>query len=142
MKVARLVTRGLVIPLLLSPLSSVVAQDRQLAQLDPIVITGAYGPKTVGESLASMSVLDEKDIRSKAPADFTELLRGQPGIQVTGNGSFGKSTSVNIRGVRNAGTVCLVDGVKMHAATGGGASWQYVPTELIQRVEIVRGPRS
>jgi len=142
MKVARLVTRGLVIPLLLSPLSSVVAQDRQLAQLDPIVITGAYGPKTVGESLASMSVLDEKDIRSKAPADFTELLRGQPGIQVTGNGSFGKSTSVNIRGVRNAGTVILVDGVKMHSATGGGASWQYVPTELIQRVEIVRGPRS
>ena len=142
MKVARLVTRGLVIPLLLSPLSSVVAQDRQLAQLDPIVITGAYGPKTVGESLASMSVLDEKDIRSKAPADFTELLRGQPGIQVTGNGSFGKSTSVNIRGVRNAGTVFLVDGVKMHSATGGGASWQYVPTELIQRVEIVRGPRS
>lgn len=142
MKVARLVTRGLVIPLLLSPLSSVVAQDRQLAQLDPIVITGAYGPKTVGESLASMSVLDEKDIRSKAPADFTELLRGRPGIQVTGNGSFGKSTSVNIRGVRNAGTVFLVDGVKMHSATGGGASWQYVPTELIQRVEIVRGPRS
>jgi len=36
----------------------------------------------------------------------------------------------------------LVDGVKLHSATGGGASWQYFPTELIQRVEIVRGPRS
>jgi vitamin B12 transporter len=96
----------------------------------------------VGESLASVTVISEQDIRSKAPADFSDLLRGQPGINVTGNGSFGKSTSVNIRGVKNAGTVFLVDGIKLHSATSGGAPWQFFPTELIQRVEIVRGPRS
>ncbi len=98
-----------------------MAQDSQPKQLDPIVVTGTYGPKTVGESLSSITVIDEEAIRSKAPADFTELLRGQPGINVTGNGSFGKSTSVNIRGVQNAGTVFLLDGVKVHSATGGGA---------------------
>ncbi|NWO04687.1 MAG: TonB-dependent receptor, partial [Alteromonadaceae bacterium] len=95
-----------------------------------------------GESLASVTVIEEEDIRSKAPAEFSELLRGQPGINVTGNGSFGKTTSVYTRGVKNAGTVFLVDGIKLHSATGGGASWQYFPTELIERVEIVRGPRS
>jgi vitamin B12 transporter len=89
-----------------------------------------------------VTVIDEEEIRSKAPADFADLLRGQPGINVIGNGSFGKTTNVLIRGVQNAGTVLLIDGVKLHSATSGGASWQYVPTDLIQRVEIVRGPRS
>ena len=142
MKVSRLIISSVLIPFALSPLAIAAAQESQLAQLDPIVVTGTYGPRTVGESLASITVIDEEDIRSKAPADFTELLRGQPGINVTGNGSFGKSTNVNIRGVQNAGTVFLLDGVKVHSATGGGAPWQFIPTDLIQRVEVVRGPRS
>ncbi|MDY0248517.1 MAG: TonB-dependent receptor [Pseudomonas sp.] len=142
MKAFRLISKSLLIPLLCSPLTSIVAQERKQTQLEPIVVTGTYGPQTVGESLASMTVIDEEEIRAKAPADFTELLRGQPGINVTGNGSFGKSTNVNIRGVQNAGTVFLLDGVKVHSATGGGAPWQFIPTDLIQRVEVVRGPRS
>jgi len=142
MKVFRFVASSLLVPFALSPLSIAVAQESTGATLDPIVVTATLGPKTIGESLASVTVIDEEEIRSKAPADFADLLRGQPGINVVGNGSFGKSTSVFTRGVQNAGTVLLIDGVKLHSATGGGASWQYVPTDLIQRVEVVRGPRS
>ncbi|MDO6443265.1 TonB-dependent receptor [Marinobacter sp. 2_MG-2023] len=142
MKVSLSVASVLVFPFAFSPLSIAVAQETQSSQLDPIVVTATLGPRTVGESLASVTVVDEEEIRSKAPAEFSDLLRAQPGISVTGNGSFGKTTSVYTRGVQNAGTVLLVDGVKLHSATGGGAPWQYFPTELIERVEIVRGPRS
>lgn len=142
MNVFRLTTTRCLLPFLCCPLSIAVAQDNPHAQLDPMVVTGTYGPQTVGESLASITVLDEEAIRSKAPADFSELLRGQPGINVTGNGSFGKTTNVSIRGIQNAGTVFLLDGIKLHSATSGGAPWRFMPTELIQRVEIVRGPRS
>ncbi|PFG10356.1 TonB-dependent receptor domain-containing protein [Marinobacter sp. LV10MA510-1] len=142
MKAFRFVASSLLVPFSLTPLSIAVAQESTGATMDPIVVTATLGPKTVGESLASVTVIDEEDIRSKAPADFSDLLRGQPGINVVGNGSFGKSTSVYTRGIENAGTVFLIDGVKLHAATGGGASWQYVPTDLIQRIEVVRGPRS
>lgn len=142
MNVSRSITGALVLPFAFSPLSIAVAQEAETSQLDPIVVTATLGPKTVGESLASVTVIDEEEIRSKAPTDFSDLLRGQPGINVTGNGSFGKATSVYTRGVQNAGTVFLVDGVKMRSATSGGASWQYFPTDLIERVEIVRGPRS
>jgi len=142
MKAFRLVASSLLVPFSLTPLSIAVAQESTGATLDPIVVTATLGPKTVGESLASVTVIDEEQIRARAPADFADLLRGQPGINVVGNGSFGKSTSVYTRGIENAGTVFLIDGVKLHAATGGGASWQYVPTDLIQRIEVVRGPRS
>jgi len=36
----------------------------------------------------------------------------------------------------------LVDGVKWHSATSGTASFQHFPVEQIERIEIVRGPRS
>ena len=32
-------------------------------RLDPIVVTATLGPKTVGESLSSVTVVDEEDLR-------------------------------------------------------------------------------
>mgnify|MGYP006279619663 CR=1 FL=1 len=132
----------------LLPLASAVAQANEAgpsdtsARLDPIVVTATLGPRTVGESLSSVTVIDEEEIREKAPNDFQDLLRGQPGISVKSNGSFGKTTSIYTRGTNSDSTLFLVDGVRLRSATLGGASWQYFPPELVERVEVVRGPKS
>ncbi|PFG52260.1 vitamin B12 transporter [Marinobacter sp. LV10R520-4] len=142
MKVFHFVAGSLLVPFALSPLSIAVAQESTGATLDPIVVTATLGPKTVGESLASVTVIDEQSIREKSPSEFSELLRGQPGVTVSSSGSFGKATTVYARGTANDSTLLLVDGIRLRSATSGGASWQYLPVELIERVEIVRGPRS
>jgi|TARA_R110000823_G_scaffold104484_3_gene222518 vitamin B12 transporter len=130
-------------PLMFLPISAVSAPDTGAApELDPIVVTATLGPRTVGESLSSATVVEEETIREQAPNEFKDLLRGQPGIDVVTNGSYGKNTSVYTRGTTNDSTVFLVDGVRLRSATSGGAPWQYFPTELVERVEIVRGPRS
>src|SRR5690606_20669523 len=110
--------------------------------LEPIVVTATLGPRTVGESVSSVTAIDEETIRQQRPSECSQLLRGQAGINVTGNGSFGKTTSVYTRGTANDSTLLLVDGVRLRSATSGGPSWQYFPVELIERVEIVRGARS
>ncbi len=139
------------VPVLLSGLplvflsisSDALANNEKAApELDPIVVTATLGPRTVGESLSSVTVLDEETIRQQEPAEFKDLLAGQPGIDVVTNGSYGKNTSVFTRGTANDSTVFLVDGVRLRSATSGGAPWQYFPMELVERVEIVRGPRS
>ncbi|MDR9425588.1 MAG: TonB-dependent receptor [Marinobacter sp.] len=131
----------------LLPLGAATAQtsgqaSKEASELDPIVVTATLGPRTVGESLSSVTVIDEEEIREKAPNAFQDLLQGQPGIQVKTNGSFGKATSVYTRGTSGDSTLFLVDGVPLRSATSGGASWQYFPPELVERVEIVRGPKS
>lgn len=131
------------IPLVFLPVSDVLANDENAApELDPIVVTATLGPRTAGESLSSVTVLDEDTIRQQEPTEFKDLLIGQPGIDVVTNGSYGKNTSVYTRGTTNDSTVFLVDGVPLRSATSGGAPWQYFPMELVERVEIVRGPRS
>ncbi|WP_328185250.1 TonB-dependent receptor domain-containing protein [Marinobacter sp. OP 3.4] len=132
--------------LVLLPLSVTAAEteagDPIYAAIDPIVVTATVGPRTVGESLSSVTVIDEEQIRRQQPAEFKDLLRSQPGINVISNGSFGKNTSVYTRGTGSESTIFLVDGIRLRSSTSGSAPWQYFPVDLVDRVEIVRGPRS
>ncbi|MFC7294731.1 TonB-dependent receptor domain-containing protein [Marinobacter aromaticivorans] len=110
--------------------------------MDPIVVTATLGPKTTGESLSSVTVIDDKDLRLQQPKEFRELLESRPGVSVSRSGSFGKQTSVFVRGQASDASILLVDGIRIRSATVGGAAWQHLPPQLINRVEIVRGSRS
>lgn len=125
---------------------AVHAQAQQQASashdtLNPVVVTAALAPRTANESLSSVTVLDEATLRRQDPTSVTDLLRGQPGVDVTSNGSFGKSGGVYIRGTGNDATTLMIDGIRLRSATAGGAAWQYLDPRMFQRAEIVRGPR-
>lgn len=111
-------------------------------QLEPLVVTPTLGNQTLGESLSSVTVIDNEAIRRRQPREFRELLLGQPGVDMVSNGSFGKNTSVYLRGTGSESTVLLIDGIRLRSATAGSAPWAYLPPQMLERVEIVRGPRS
>lgn len=131
------------LPLVFLPVSSAAADDEVVVSaLDPIVVTATLGPQTRGESASSVTVIDEQAIERLQPQTFEELLVGQPGIDITSSGSFGKNTTVYTRGTGSESTVFLVDGIRLRSATSGSAAWQYFPPQMLERVEIVRGSRS
>ncbi|UTA81191.1 TonB-dependent receptor [Halomonas sp. XH26] len=109
--------------------------------LNPVVVTAALAPRTANESLSSVTVLDEATLRRQDPVSITDLLRGQPGVDVSTNGSFGKNSSVFIRGSGSGQNVLLIDGIRLRSATSGGAAWQHLEPRMFDRAEIVRGPR-
>jgi vitamin B12 transporter len=113
----------------------------QVSLLDPVVVTPNLSSRTVEATLSSVTVIDEKQLREQQPTALTDIMRGQAGVDLTGNGSFGKNTSVFLRGNGSSSTLLLVDGVRLRSATNGGAAWQFLPPQLVDRVEIVRGPR-
>lgn len=113
----------------------------QVSLLDPVVVTPNLSSRTVEATLSSVTVIDEKQLREQQPVALTDIMRGQAGVDLVGNGSFGKNTSVYLRGNGSSSTLLLVDGVRLRSATNGGAAWQFLPPQLVDRVEIVRGPR-
>ena len=121
---------------------AVSAQSSDDEALDPIVVTATLGPDTVGESLSSVTVIEQEDIERQQPEEFRDLLRAQPGVNVVSDGSYGKTTSVFLRGAGSSGTVLLLDGIRLRSATAGIPPWQFLPPELMGKVEVVRGAKS
>ncbi|MGF2735672.1 TonB-dependent receptor plug domain-containing protein [Marinobacter sp. DUT-1] len=121
---------------------AVAAQSSDDKALDPIVVTATLGPDTVGESLSSVTVIEQDDIERQQPEEFRDLLRAQPGVNVVSDGSYGKTTSVFLRGAGSSGTVLLLDGIRLRSATAGIPPWQFLPPELMGKVEVVRGAKS
>ena len=113
----------------------------ETTRLNPLVVTAALAPRTADETLASVTLLDEATLRRQDPTSLTDLFRGQPGVDVVTNGSFGKSSSVYLRGTGNESAALMIDGIRLRSATAGGAAWHYLDPRMFQRAEIVRGPR-
>ncbi|WP_104201697.1 TonB-dependent receptor domain-containing protein [Billgrantia saliphila] len=110
-------------------------------ELNPLVVTATLAPRTADETLSSVTVLDEATLRRQDPTSLTEVLRGQPGVDVSSRGSFGKESSVYLRGTGSESAALMIDGIRLRSATAGGAAWHYLDPRMFERGEIVRGPR-
>lgn len=118
----------------------VLAEDA--ANLSKLVVTATTTQVTEAQSLTSVTVIDKADIEKQQPQEITELLAAQPGVDIVTNGGYGKSTSVYTRGSNSTGTKLLIDGVPIQSHSLGSSSWQYLPITQVDRIEIVRGPKS
>lgn len=117
---------------------SVMASDG----LEEVVVTASRRPEKLASALVSVSVVSRSDIESRQYGGFDRLLADLPGVTVSNNGGLGKASSLFIRGAESDHNVILVNGLRWGSTTLGTAAIQDIPLELVERVEIVRGPRS
>lgn len=110
--------------------------------IDPVIITATRTARTADETLSSVTVIDRKEIERRQAHSVQDLLRGIPGVDIADSGGRGKATSVFLRGTESDHVLVLIDGVKVGSATLGTTAFQDIPVEQIERLEIVRGPRS
>lgn len=110
--------------------------------LDPVIVTATGQPTPVAGTLAPLLVLDREEIARSQASDLAELLRFFAGIELGRNGGPGATTSVFVRGGESNHTLVLIDGVRVNPATSGGAALQNIAPEMIERIEIVKGPRA
>jgi vitamin B12 transporter len=112
------------------------------ASFDPVVITASRTAEHVSTSLAAVTLITREDIERLQPRDLQDLLTGLPGISIASNGGPGKSSSIFLRGTESDHVLMLIDGVRFGSATSGSPSISDIPVDHIERIEIVRGPRS
>ncbi len=119
------------------------AQDAGAAtDLDAVVVTGTRTAVTADQSLAAVEVIDRAQIERSQAHSLQDLLRGRAGIDLANQGGLGKVSTLFMRGTESDHTLFLIDGVRAGSATSGLTALQDLPLELIERIEIVRGPRS
>lgn len=116
--------------------------DSTAVELDPLIVTASGVEQTASEALAAVTVISRAQIERSQALDLAELLRFNAGLDVARNGGVGQTTSLFVRGAESNHTLLLIDGQRLNPATSGGAALQNVAPESIERIEIVRGPRS
>jgi vitamin B12 transporter len=120
------------------------AQDTrpEAKNVDPVVITATKVETPVSETGAAVTVIPGDDFKTYHYATVGDALRRVPGVDVRQSGSFGKTTSVSIRGANANQVQVLVDGVRVKSPTLGLAELTDISPDLIERIEVVRGPQS
>ncbi len=126
--------------LLLGPYPAYAAGNA--APLDTVIVTATRTAQTVDETLAAVTVITRQDIERQQAQSVQDVLRGTPGLSIANNGGLGKQTSFFLRGTSSSQVLVMIDGVKVGSATTGMAAFQDYPIDQIERIEIVRGPRS
>jgi len=114
------------------------AQD----ELDETVVTATRTPVKLDALDAPVIVITRQDIERSLASDVSELLQNQAGLEIARNGGPGQTTSLFTRGTESNHTVVLIDGVRVNPGTIGGAALQNIAPESLERIEIVKGPRS
>jgi len=118
------------------------AVAEQAWQDDPVVVTANRIEQRAASVPARVSVITRADIeRSQAP-DLVELLRLEAGVDIARNGGPGGQTSVFMRGANSNHVLVLIDGVRAAASGTGAFTWEILDPSVIERIEIVRGPRA
>lgn len=110
--------------------------------LEPVIVTASRTAQTVDEALAPVIVIDRAEIERSQAVDIAELLRFHAGLDIARTGGAGSQTSLFTRGTESDHTLILIDGVKFNPGTTGGAAIQNINPEQVERIEVVKGPRS
>ncbi|RXR02089.1 TonB-dependent vitamin B12 receptor [Pseudoxanthomonas composti] len=110
--------------------------------LDQVLVTATRTEISLQDSLVPAQVIDREEIDRSQASSLVELLAGRAGIGFSNQGGPGKLTSFNIRGTESDHVLVMIDGVRMGSASAGTTAFQDLPLSQIERIEIVRGPRS
>ena len=115
-----------------------------VAALPSIVVTATTSAREVADAPASVAVIDGGSLRQRPVNDLADAVRNSPGIGLDDLGMGRRG--ISIRGMSSEHTLMLIDGQRISSSGSAIAHSDFelgwVPTEAIERVEVVRGPIS
>jgi vitamin B12 transporter len=116
--------------------------EKSMEDIEVLTVTATRSSLNIDDALTSQVVITRADIELANPVSILDLLSSVPSIDVASNGGKGQTGSIFMRGTGSDHTLVLIDGVRVSSATSGGTSFSTISPEMIERIEIVQGPRA
>ncbi|WDE06540.1 TonB-dependent receptor [Thalassomonas viridans] len=109
---------------------------------ETLVVTANRTLENKFDVLAAVDVFDRDAIEEIQPLSVGDLLNRLAGINVVNQGTKANNSSVFVRGANSDHVLILINGVRVGSATLGIKSLASLSLPLIERIEVVRGPRA
>lgn len=118
------------------------AQTTQPDSMESMVVTANRYEQGVEDLISPIEVITREQINVIQPNSITDLVKRLPGVQVANQGGPGNTSALFIRGRSTRNVLVMINGIRVGSATTGMASLSALPLKSIERVELLRGPRS
>lgn len=136
------------LPLLLLCLCfNALAQQKQeqdsiaTKQLKEVIVSSTRIDLPLSENARSIQVITKENIRQAGVTTVADLLQQVAGVDIRRRGIAGMQADLYIRGGSFDQTLLLIDGIKLDdAQTGHHTLNLALPLEVIERIEIIKGP--
>lgn len=127
----------LVLVAMLAAAGPSAAQETQ--KVDPVVVTATTVATPAEQLGVSLNVIPGEDFKTYQYSAIDDAFRNIPGVTVSQGGSYGKLSTLSIRGANASQVVILVDGVRVSSPTVGQTDLSDISPDLIERIEVIRG---
>jgi iron complex outermembrane receptor protein len=116
-------------------------EKKAVQELDTILIKSTRIDLPFKENSRTITVITSEVIKNSAVTNVADLLQQVAGVDIRRRGTAGSQADLYIRGGGFDQTLLLIDGIKMDdAQTGHHTMNAALPIEVIERIEIIKGP--
>src|SRR3546814_281145 len=120
---------------------AIAQEDTSTIPLREVIITENRMQLPFAKQNRNIQIIDRKQIDAMPARSINELLSHISGVDLRQRGPFGTQADVSIDGGSFEQTLILVNGVKvLDAQTAHNSLNLPIPTDAIERIEIIRGP--
>lgn len=120
---------------------NISAQEIKRQDLDSVLITSTRIDLPFKENSRTITVITAEEINKSPMTNVADLLQQVAGVDVRRRGTNGMQADLYIRGGSFDQTLLLIDGMKVEdAQTGHHTMNMALPLEVIERIEIIKGP--
>ncbi|WP_282053700.1 TonB-dependent receptor plug domain-containing protein [Maribacter luteus] len=130
--------------LLISAFRLHAQQEESMMKIDSlseVVVTSNRIDLPFKENSRTINIVSATDIENSSAVTIADLLQQVAGVDIRRRGTGGSQADLFIRGGGFDQTLLLIDGIKMDdAQTGHHTMNASLPLEVIERIEIIKGP--
>jgi outer membrane cobalamin receptor len=110
--------------------------------LDPVTSTATRMQSRASEVSTSVTVVSGVNLEQRQALDIGGAMQEVPGLFIRSYGALGDVRTASIRGSSAGQVLILMDGQRVNNTQSGEVDLTTLPTEGIDRVEIIRGGAS
>ncbi|MCP3673893.1 MAG: TonB-dependent receptor plug domain-containing protein, partial [Gammaproteobacteria bacterium] len=136
----------LIIPTLMIPTVTLAVDDTSLDEQNEVIVVIGKVPRLISDVVGSTTVIGSETIEKELAHNLKDLVRYQAGINIENSGTRFGSSGFSIRGIGGNRITTEIDGIpipdQFSIGSYSNSGRNFIDTDLIQQVEILRGPAS
>ena len=116
------------------------------AEDDEVIVVLGKVPRPLSDVVGSATIISNEDMNAELVHNISDLVRYQSGISIENSGTRFGQAGFSIRGISGNRVITEIDGIpvsdQFDVGSYSNSGRNFVDTDLIQQVEILRGPAS